>query len=453
MLLKHKLNKTCIIGLLISCVSNVNAMTLSDALVRTYEISDQIKSMQNAYLSSTTDVAGEIADILLPDISIQYSKSASDPAKILEASYNSSNPFQSPAASKYLVISKKIFTGFSSVSKLAIGKLEKDIAKSELQKNEQKFILDCVKAYNRYITTKQTLETADKYVEAAQKHYDASVAKIKLGEASKIDVVQSELKLLAAKSQLLKARSEEKSSHGAFKVQFGFEPDVNGISDTEIIGHVPANYDEFYNYAIQNNSDYKMLNAKLKQQDLAKRASFSNFLPELSMDLQRDLTRADNDGSPYFGAKMTFAVKLLSHGQEYLAVRKQKYTYRASIYSINQNKNVVQQSIKDYWENYLLAEKNFELYRQQAHVAEITLDAIKSNYDVGLKAFIDVLDAEQDLFKIKLDLINARSQFIEAVYNLKSTGGELTVKALGLKVKNFDPDIEYNKEKIKIIGF
>ncbi len=69
-------------------------------------------------------------------------------------------------------------------------------------------------------------------------------------------------------------------------------------------------------------------------------------------------------------------------------------------------------------------------YQQAVKSAQIALDATEHGFSVGTRTSVDVLDATKQLYAAKQNLSESQINFVTAVLNLKSLGGELTSQDL-----------------------
>ena len=66
---------------------------------------------------------------------------------------------------------------------------------------------------------------------------------------------------------------------------------------------------------------------------------------------------------------------------------------------------------------------------------------------------LDVLDAEQELFTARTNLVRAQRDRIVAAYNLAFALGQLTPQNLGVEVAAYDPQQHADEVGWKTIGF
>ena len=90
---------------------------------------------------------------------------------------------------------------------------------------------------------------------------------------------------------------------------------------------------------------------------------------------------------------------------------------------------------------------------QAVKAAEVAYEGTVQGEALGSKSIIDVLRAEERLNKARERNVDARKEVIVLSYKVRSFIGELTAKAMNLKVKYFSPEHEFKKAKRRIVGF
>jgi outer membrane protein len=62
-------------------------------------------------------------------------------------------------------------------------------------------------------------------------------------------------------------------------------------------------------------------------------------------------------------------------------------------------------------------------YEQALSSSQTQLESTQTGYDVGIRTSVDVLNAQQQLFAAKRDLLEARYQYLMNIIRLKSAAG------------------------------
>jgi outer membrane protein/adhesin transport system outer membrane protein len=87
------------------------------------------------------------------------------------------------------------------------------------------------------------------------------------------------------------------------------------------------------------------------------------------------------------------------------------------------------------------------------HAAEIALEGVRQEATVGSRTVLDVLNAEQELFTDRVQLVTTQHDLAVAEYTLLGQIGQLTAADLQLPVKLYDADTHYRSVRDKWAGF
>ena len=80
------------------------------------------------------------------------------------------------------------------------------------------------------------------------------------------------------------------------------------------------------------------------------------------------------------------------------------------------------------------------------------MDGVNQEADVGARTILDVLDAEQELFEAKVNLVRVKRDEVVALYNLLAISGGMTARGLGLPVQHYDAGYHYSLVRDKWYG-
>jgi len=82
----------------------------------------------------------------------------------------------------------------------------------------------------------------------------------------------------------------------------------------------------------------------------------------------------------------------------------------------------------------------------------MALAGVEEEAKVGSRTVLDVLNAEQELFQARVNLVRAQHDQMLAAFTLKSALGEMTAEALALNVEIYDPRKNFDDVRYQWIG-
>jgi outer membrane protein len=112
----------------------------------------------------------------------------------------------------------------------------------------------------------------------------------------------------------------------------------------------------------------------------------------------------------------------------------------------------VQQAVASAWDRLLAATAAIVALRAEVRANDIALKGVEEENLVGARTVLDVLDAEQELFSSRVNLVRAEREEILASFQLKAAIGELTTEGLGLKVERYDAERNFRMTRNKLMG-
>ena len=105
------------------------------------------------------------------------------------------------------------------------------------------------------------------------------------------------------------------------------------------------------------------------------------------------------------------------------------------------------------WQDLAAARAQITAFSDAVRAAEIALEGVEHEAAVGARTTLDVLNAEQELFDARVDLVRAQRDEVVAGITLRGTVGRLTAEALGLPVEIYDASHHYRSVRNKLFGF
>ena len=106
--------------------------------------------------------------------------------------------------------------------------------------------------------------------------------------------------------------------------------------------------------------------------------------------------------------------------------------------------NAIEQRISSSFAMLEVAKTTRAALEKQIEAAEVAFNGVKEEASLGARTTLDVLNAEQELLDAKSQFINAIYDEYMAAYDVLSASGLLTVDNLNLPVAKYDPE-EYYK--------
>lgn len=435
-------------GCLAVAAQDASAISLKEALEAAYDSNPTIKA-ERENLSATDEGVARAVSEFRPTISADYSRGRQ------RLNFAGAGDSYTDRETAQLTVDQPLFDGFGSVARYRAARLQVQAGREQLSATTQDILLQAVSAYMDVLRDKAVLDLSRNNVGVLNRQLDASEARFEVGEVTRTDVAQSKARVSGAVSEEAQAKGALASSIATFRRVVGLMPNV--LEEQKMIPQLPATLDEALAIAAQNNPT--LLRANYTEDALGRtvNANKAAVLPSLSLQgyMRREEGAGVTGGNEFDNDALLLNVRvpLYQSGAEYSRVREAKQSYQRAKYTALDTGNEVIERVTRAWENLRSSSASIEANEAAIEAAGIALDGVKQEQQYGTRTVLDVLDAEQELFIAKVNLVRSQRDRLVASYTLLAETGQLTPQALGLDVALYDPKEHYREVKYKPVGW
>ena len=410
--------------------SPVMGETLSDSLATAYRTSGLIDQNRAVLRAADEDVALALsalrpvisyalgADYTTPSISDEFSLTASVTGSLLLYDFGRSD----------------LGVDVAKESVLATRAALVDI--------ENTILLNTATAYFDVRRAEAFVGLRENNVRLLVEQLRAARDRFEVGEVTRTDVSQAEARVAAARSALAAdqgglAQSRElfKSIVGRFPGQLQAPPRAPSIPDT--IGGARGQ-------AQRNNPQLLQVQHQVKAAELAVEQARREIYPSLNATGSFAI---DDDAEDRTSLGLTLSGPIYQGGaiasgqRRAQALRDQA---RAQLYTTGL---LVDQQVGNAYANLGVAIASIDASNRQVAAAQLALEGIQEELQLGARTTLDVLDQEQELLDAQTALVSAQADRQIAIYQVLDSIGLLTAENLGLNVPIYDPATYYNAVK------
>ena len=189
--------------------------------------------------------------------------------------------------------------------------------------------------------------------------------------------------------------------------------------------------DDCVKIALENHPAIKsaMSNAEVYKSRIAQ--AWANYFPTLSAGISYSRNNVQETTAPvpvqnfdmYYAPSISGNMLLFDFGKTKAQADIAKRSYESAKFSLENTINSVIFVVKQAYYNLLFAQQQVKVYEDTVKDYELHLKQAQAYYDIGTKAKIDVLTAEYNLGKAKLNLIQARNTLKIAYVQLSNAMG------------------------------
>jgi outer membrane protein len=425
------------------------AQSLEEALATAYATNPTLQA-KRAKLRATDETVPQALGYWRPSVTLK-----GDYGRMSQESNGATPPDQTrnPHSGK-IAVSQPIYRGGRTIA--ATAKAENNVLseRAQLLASEQTLLLAAATAYLDNLRDLAVLDLNRNNEQVLKKQLAATRDRFQVGELTRTDVSQAEARLSKAEASRVKAEGDLRASRAAYSSVVGEAP--RELKAPSLANGLPASLEESIAQAKSQHPD--LISAQYAEKAARKNVDLvaGELLPTLSLDA--DAGRTWRQTSLYSRTETVEVVASLSvpiyegSNATFARVREAKEVAGQRRLEIDQSARTVVENATKAWEALETARAQVKSYADQIKAAEIALEGVQREAEVGARTVLDVLDAEQELLDARVNLVKANRDQMLAAFQLKAAVGRLTAQDLGLSVDAYDPVKHYDKVRNKWFG-
>ena len=441
-------------------INSAEAMDLKEALTTTYKTNSTLKAAQEQFLFDIEKFPQALADFL-PDVSMQVNTTTQKQNNISGIG-NGKNSDVGPDVTRTFTVSQNVFSGGQDVYRLKVAQSQFLQSKAILYSAEQKALSDGLKAYLSLCATKAKYDIAIEAVSFYEQSLNQAREQMKVGEATLTDVAAAEAQFAGAQSSKSQQYANLLAAQATFKSVIGMDP-VDDVTFPDVPDSMPDTIEAFEAVVEKSNFDLMSAKSKLSQAQDSVKASAGALLPTADLSA--------STGANYYNPEVlsttsqrlntrsvsaTLAVKIPIYskgGTVYSKIRQAKASSRQSVHALEDKKKEVRANVIGAWEGFIAYKAVVKSDEESIRAQTLTVEGVKSGYDVGTQTMLDVLTQQDKLNQLQSRAVDNKNQYLTAAYQLKSLMGQMTAHNMKLDAKYFNPEKEFLNIKHKVVGF
>jgi outer membrane protein, adhesin transport system len=328
---------------------------------------------------------------------------------------------------------QRLFTGFETQHTVERDKARVASAANRVFENAEFLALDAVGAYYEVLRQRELVDLSDENVRIHIGIVDSIREQLAGGGGSRADLAQSESRLSRARSTLSRTLNDLRDAEALYTRVVGQFPDDLAMPEFDQ-GLMPTNLNEAVGWVNDTNPTVEIFEADVRTAEAEVGISEAPFYPHVNFEAQTAWTdNADGVDSQEWNNQFMFRLRWnLFRGGIDKAARQE------ALARMNEAKNRRHASLVDAQHEMRNSWFALEGNRQQVEdltsaveFSRETRDAYREQFDVAQRTLLDVLDAENELFVSKGQLVTAQVNETLASYRILALGGQL-LKSLGV---------------------
>lgn len=424
-------------------ISHVNAETILGAMSRAYDNNPDLEAAR-AGLRATDEGVAIAKSGYRPIISGSLSLTKSDTEGAITNS-----------AVGTVSITQSLFDGFATRSNVGAAEAGVLAGRENLRSTEIDILQSAAQAYANLARDNQIVSIRRQNIKFLEEQLKAAQSRLDVGEGTRTDVSQAEAQLASARASLTAAIAAAKSSSAVYTQIVGSAP--SQISQPEAITNLlPDTLEAAVSHGLGAHPTVLAAQYNVDAASFQVEANRAALLPGVSVTgslIETDATVSSvSSQSTTARISGTVSVPIYSGGANYARVRQAKQSLLQSEAQVKSARRSVEQAIVANWVNYESAVATLAANRAELKAAELALEGVVAERDVGQRTTLDVLNAQQTVLNAKEAIVQSRRTSVVSSYATLAAMGLLSVDYMKLKVTRYDPDKHYQLVKDKWFG-
>ncbi len=332
-------------------------------------------------------------------------------------------------------------------------------AHATYRSSEQQFLIEVITAFMDVRRDEESVRIRENNVNVLRKQLEAAQARFDVGEGTRTDIAQAQARLSGGDAGLSQARAQLDASRASYERIVGQKPGT--LDAPPALPTLASSLDDAINAALDANPDLTSAKLNAEAAKFAVGVSRSQLLPQADIVAQAGIDRQNYDYSilPPGRSRVDSSsvvgrvtIPLFDAGLARSQTRQAKIqSYRADALEQDTQRRVVE-TVNAAWSRYLAAQSVQTASEAQVSANETAFEGVQQEQQVGLRTFLDVLDAEQELLNSRLSAVNAQHDSYIAAHTLLASYGGLSVQSLQARVGQYNPEKYYNRAKRTIVS-
>jgi outer membrane protein len=428
------------------CPAAASAETIFGALVKAYQLNSTLNS--------------ERAGVRVTDEGVAIAKSGYRPTieGVGSVDYVSNNSTRIATGSFGVEIRQMLFDGFQTRNDVAAAEARVRAAQESLRNAEQNTLFNAASSYMDVIRDRQIAVLTERNLEFLTEQVRAARSRFEVGEGTRTDVAQAEASRAQSVALLSQARAQAEASAAIYRETVGEDPgSLQGASPLTKL--LPGSLAAAIAQADAGHPAIDATQHLVDAADFTVKSVEGALLPQVSASagVARSFRESSPDSfsdgtstSATIGA--TLSIPIYQGGRVSAQVRQSKESLGQARIEVDVSRDRVRAAVTSAWTQYQAALEGVAANREVVAAAQLALNGVIEERNVGQRTTLDVLNAQADVITAQINLVSSERDAVVASYAIVSAIGRLSAERLRLRVAIHEPKEHYEAVKDKWIG-
>ena len=326
-----------------------------------------------------------------------------------------------------ITLSQMLFDGFETQSEVERQRARVDSAAYRVEESSEFIALDSIEAHLDILRNQEIVRLNERNVEQHELILSQVRELEQSGRGDIADLRQAQSRLARAKDNLAQSEGSLADAFAAYQRLVGNRP---GELDRGVppVAALPPSPEDAANLASTNSPTVMIAAADVDASSAELRGSKSGYLPRLDLEVGSGVVDDANGlkGSEVdASALLVLRYNLYRGGADIALERESFHRLNEARANLRDSRWAAEQEARFSFNALNTARQQVAIGKNKVEAQRRTRDAYASQFDIGQRQLLDLLDAENELFIDRVSLVTAEFTQDFAVYRVLAVVGEL----------------------------
>lgn len=354
-----------------------------------------------------------------------------------------------------------LYTGGAVRRSIQAAETRVEAGRADLRGTESALFTQVVGAYMDVIQNEAIVGLSQTNVDVLAVNFEATGDRFEIGDLTLTDVAQSESRLALARSDLRSAQANLINARERYIQLVGSEPD--DLQPPPPLPGLPATPQEAVLIALENNPDLIAAEERARAAGIDIAIARAGRLPRVEgfVNAGYDNTLGSintanlppgvvvTNGSTDVTAGVRATIPIFTGGRTGAFIRQSQARREAALEQVIAVERDIVAQVRGAYASWEAANAIIASTQVAVEAAELSLEGVRAENSVGNRTILDVLNAEQELLRARVQLVTARRNAYVAGFSLLAAMGRAEARDLGLEEYGPLYDPAANLERVR----
>lgn len=334
-----------------------------------------------------------------------------------------------PTDSASATITQGVFRGFAVQAGYESAQAGVEVADSTLEQTRQQIMFEGITAYLEVLRQVELASLAMQNQETLKKQLNLEDERVQRGSGIAVDVLQAKSRLQISRERHTAFTGALKDAVSRYTQVFGKMPDLDHMPLPGMpLQNLPGSLEEAIAIAANENPRLAITGTGMEIAKINQTSARAGYFP--TVDLVADATYDDNlAGTSGLETGYSFTVQanweVFSGFADKARIARSAHDFQAAANAHTFEARKVAEEVKLAWTSLVISKERFDLLQNAVNIAAEVFEARKRLRDAGKETALNVLDAENELFRARIDAASAKYDYYNSVYRVLQAIGRL----------------------------